>query len=317
MALLLSGGYGAIIRARDPGAPEARYVVAGRAAAIAVLPFVNLSATDDEFFAAGMTEELINSLARVSGLRVAARTSVFALRGKELDVRTVGDTLGVTSVLEGSVRRAGNPLRVTARLVNTADRYRLWSDDFDREVADVFDVQNEIANAIVDELRPRLSPGRGGSVATGYATSDMEAYEEYLKGRFLLNMQGTSGTPRALEHFQRAVARDPNFARAYAGIASAQTRMGVLGRFRPEEEMPKAIVAADRALALDSTLAEAHTAVAHILMVWEWDEAVAWLERAYRERAPFIEAIDVISGLESVRGDPRFAVLRRKLGLAG
>src|SRR5688572_24730938 len=287
IAALLLVGYAAF-QLSNAGADRVGAARSGAAASaagpatIAVLPFANLSAGEEnEFFADGMTEELINSLSGIEGLRVAARSSVFALKGRKLDVRTVGDTLGVDAVLEGSVRRAGKNLRVTAQLVNTDDGYQMWADDFDRELSDVFKVQDEIAGAIVNALRVKLVRTATRTTAADSRSSNPEAYDLYLKGRFFLNSQGTPGLPLALQHFEKAVQLDPSFARAYAGVAYARSRAGMLGKGDPAVEMPKAKAAALKALALDSSLAEAHGSLAHILFVWEWDHVQA--ERAFRK----------------------------------
>ena len=263
------------------GMAAARGAVVTGATTIAVLPFANHSAdAENEFFADGMTEELINSLAGIEGLRVAARSSVFALKGKNLDARRLGDTLGVGIVLEGSVRRAGNQLRVTAQLVSTKDGYHIWSDDFDRELSDVFQIQDEIASAIVSALRVRLQiPGLVSGAAPA-STRSVAAYDHYLKGRFLLNSQGTPGINRALEHFEQAIRLDRAFARAHAGVGDARARRGMLGLARPQLEMPKAKAAVMQAIALDDSLGEAHAALAHILFVWEWNHEEA--EREFR-----------------------------------
>ena len=251
---------------------------AGSAAvkSIAVMPFVNIGGdTAAEYFADGMTEEIISALAKTGGLLVAARSSVFALKGKQLDVRTVGDTLGVGTVLEGSVRRAGNRLRVTAQLVNTADGYHLWSDEYDRELSDVFQVQDEIARAIAGAMRVRFSGATDSRGEPKPPTADPAAHELYLKGRFFINMRGSVGGLRAVEYFQQAARRDSTYALAYAGLAEAHTRLGMLGLAPPQKELPKAKAFARKALALDSTLAVAHTALAHILFVHDWDREAA------------------------------------------
>lgn len=284
---LLALGYGAFrLRPGKPGTiPPVRRIStasAGGPTTIAVLPFANLSAEpENEFFADGMTDELINSLAGIEGLRVAARSSVFALKGKRLDVRVVGDTLGVGAVLEGSVRRSGSRLRVTAQLVNAEDGYQIWSDDFDREMSDIFQVQDEIARAIVNALRVKLIRTSARTASAEGPTGSAEAYDLYLKGRFFLNNQGVQGSPRALEYFEHALTLDPTFARAHTGAALSRMRMGMAGRGRPQALMPQAKASALRALAVDSSLAEAHTSLAHVLFVWEWnyDEA----EREFRK----------------------------------
>ena len=245
-------------------------------ATIAVMPFANLSADpENAFFADGMTEEVINALSGIEGLRVSARSSVFSLRNAGLDARHIGDTLGVASVLEGSVRRSGSRLRVTVQLVNTADGYQIWSDDFDRELSDVFKVQDEVASSIVNALRVRLIRTAARSSERERPTGNAEAYDLYLKGRFFQNTQGGQGNARALQLFERALALDPAFARAHAGLADAHSRLGVIGQTSPQVALPKARASALRALALDSTLAEAHTSLGHIHFLWEWNYAEA------------------------------------------
>ena len=243
---------------------------------IAVMPFTNLSADpENAFFADGMTEEVINALSGIEGLRVSARSSVFALKNSNLDARKIGDTLGVGSVLEGSVRRSGNRLRVTAQLVSTADGYQIWSDDFDRELSDVFQVQDEVARAIVSALRVRLIRTAARSSQRERPTGNAEAYDLYLKGRFFLNSQGGQGNTRAMQFFEEALALDPGFARAHAGLSDTYTRLGMIGQAGGRTVVPKAKASALRAIALDSTLAEAHSSLGHILFVYEWNHAEA------------------------------------------
>jgi TolB-like protein/Tfp pilus assembly protein PilF/tRNA A-37 threonylcarbamoyl transferase component Bud32 len=283
IALFLAAvaGYLILSSSGKTGSPEVAPAATGPQT-IAVMPFTNLSADpDNAFFADGMTEEVINALSGIEGLRVAARSSVFALRNSNLDARTLGDTLGVGAVLEGSVRRSGSRLRVTTQLVNTSDGYQMWSEDFDRELRDVFDLQDEIARAIVSALSVRLVRTGARVAALQRPTGDSEAYDLYLRGQFFLNHQGTPGIPEALEMFERALSKDSAFSRAYAGIASARTRLGILAIRDPDVEMPLARAAAIRALELDSTLAEAHSALAHLYFVVDWNHEAA--ERAFRK----------------------------------
>jgi TolB-like protein/Tfp pilus assembly protein PilF len=240
------------------------------------MPFANLSADpENAYFADGMTEEVINALSGIEGLRVAARSSVFALRGKQLDVRMIGDTLGVGSVLEGTVRRQGNRLRITAQLVSSKDGYQVWSDDYDRELSDVFQVQNEIARSIVTALRVKLIRTTAGPASLAKPTGNAEAYDLYLKGLYLLHSQGVNAVRTALQHFEAALALDPDFARAHSGVAAARARLGVLAGQNPAVELPLAKKSALRALQLDSSLAEAHVSLAHVLFVWEWNHREA------------------------------------------
>ncbi|MGH7711325.1 MAG: protein kinase domain-containing protein, partial [Gemmatimonadaceae bacterium] len=239
------------------------------AATIAVLPFTNLSADpNDEYFSDGMTEELIYALSRVKALRVTARTSSFAFKGAAFDAREVATRLGVSTILEGSVRRGGDRLRISARLVDAKDGYERWSERFDRHVSDVFAVQEELARAIANALELQLS---GTQETAGPATRDMFALEQYLKGRFAWNQRTEATSTEAVRYFESAVARDPLFARAFAGLADAYLALPMYTRTSPAEAWPNAKSAALKALSLDGTLAEAHTALAYGTMLYEWD----------------------------------------------
>jgi eukaryotic-like serine/threonine-protein kinase len=246
---------------------------AGGEASIAVLPFTNMSADpENEFFADGITEEIINALTKIDELRVAARTSAFSFKGKHVDLRIVGERLNVKTVLEGSVRKAGSRIRIMAQLVNVADGYHLWSERYDRELKDIFEVQDEIAGAIADRLKVALKGGQQPSVKAG--TSDLQAYQLYLKGRALLYRRGLD-IRRATNCFEDAVALDPHYALAWAGLGDARNMLGLYGIERPEATMPRAKEAATRAVALDPTLAEAHGSLACITLLHDWDKAKA------------------------------------------
>ena len=190
--------------ARPPAPPTPR--------SIAVLPFVNMSADpENEYFSDGMTEELISVLTKMGGLRVAARSSVFAYKGRSEDARIIGRTLNVDTVLAGSVRKAGGRIRLAAQLTSVADGYQIWADTFDRELSDVFAVQDEISQAIARALQVRLVPG-AGQAAGRKGTDDVEAYTLYLRGRFHWGRRTESEIQKGLEHFQKALARDPQYA---------------------------------------------------------------------------------------------------------
>jgi TolB-like protein/DNA-binding SARP family transcriptional activator len=246
---------------------------------VAVLPFLDIGGDpDDAYFSDGLSEELITALSRVEGLRVAARTSSFALRGARLDMRTIGDTLGVAAVVEGSVRRDGERLRVTAQLIDAASGYHLWSGAYDREVKDVFALQDEIARSIAAVLRPASAT----SVAIGSAprTANPEAYDLYLRGTFFRNRLSREAIAKAITYYDRAIALDSGFALAYAGKASA---MGPLFYFRHEPLEPgfgQMRAAARRALELDEQSGEAHVAMGIIHFFYEWDWTAA--EREFR-----------------------------------
>jgi len=242
---------------------------------VAVLPFANLSAEpEQEYFCDGMAEEIINALAHLEGLRIVARTSSFAFKGKNEDIREMGRQLGVQTLLEGSVRRAGNRLRVTTQLINVSDGCHLWSERFDREMEDVFAIQDEISLAVTDALKVRLLGEEKKKVVKRH-TESFEAYRAYLKGRYHWFIRSSSDIEKAIEYLKEAVAVDPNYALAYAGLADCY---GVLPMYRPvapKEVYAKAKAAAVKALELDDSLAEAHTALGCILENYEWDWAGA------------------------------------------
>jgi serine/threonine-protein kinase len=262
--------------ARAPSA--ARAATAG--ATIAVLPFADRSpAGDQEYFSDGITEELIATLARVDGLRVASRTSAFAFKGRDVDVRTIGARLGVGAVLEGSVRRAGDRLRIHAQLVDVADGYHLWSETYDRAAGDAFAIQQEIAQAIAQTLRVRLA-GPADAVTPGGGPG-AEAYDLYLRGRHALYLRGRhawysrteDGLRAAARYFEEAVAQSPDYARAHAGLADAWAVLGFYDYAPPHEAFPKAERAAARALALDPGLAAPHATLGYAALYYRWDFA--------------------------------------------
>jgi len=238
---------------------------------VAVLPLVNLSPDrENEYFSDGMTEELITALGKVEGLRVAARTSAFAFKGKEADVREIGAKLNVGTVLEGSVRREGRRLRLSAQLVSTKDGYHLWSEEYDRELADVFAVQDDLARAIVAALRVKLQPSSGGTLVKR-ATADLEAHDLYLQGRFLWNRRTYESLLEAVRYFERAIGRDSTYAEALAGLAETYVLWPNYGASSPIEAYPQARTAALRALALDSTLGNAHATLGVVREQYEYD----------------------------------------------
>jgi TolB-like protein/DNA-binding SARP family transcriptional activator len=244
-------------------------VTVGRAS-VAVLPFANTGGDPaDEQFSDGLTDEMIGALSKVPGLKVTGHTSAFALKGRGLTVRTIADTLGVATVLEGSVRRAGDRLKITVQLVSAGDNSVLWSESYDRDFKDVFAVQEEIARAIVGALGPTLGD-RLGRVAP-IRTRDLATYELYLKGRYFLGRRTPGDLRRAVDHFEQAVARDPTYAQAYAGLADARVLLVILSDSPPGEELPRARAAAAAAIRLDPTLAEAHSALGNIREAFDWD----------------------------------------------
>jgi serine/threonine protein kinase/Tfp pilus assembly protein PilF len=238
---------------------------------IAVLPFTNLSADpDQEYFCDGMAEEIINVLTHVEGLRVVARTSAFAFKGKSGDIREIGRKLDVASVLEGSVRKAGARVRITAQLVSVANGYHIWSEKFDREMQDIFGIQDEISLAIVDRLRVKLL-GKHKAELTKHHTENLEAYHLYLKGRYFWNKRTKSAANKAVGYFEQAIEKDPAYASAYFGLADAYVILQAYGLAPFEEAYPNAKKAALRALELDDSLAGAHTSMAEIKRIFEND----------------------------------------------
>jgi TolB-like protein/Flp pilus assembly protein TadD/tRNA A-37 threonylcarbamoyl transferase component Bud32 len=245
--------------ATAPGAASAAsgFPASSTVKSIAVLPFVNMSADpDNEYFTDGIAEEIINALTKIAALRVAARTSAFAFKGKSLDIRKVGEQLNVGTVLEGSVRKAGNRLRVTAQLVNVADGYHLWSERYDRELEDVFAIQDEIANNIVLALRVVLSEQEKRAIEKA-PTANVEAYDYYLRGRQFFHQFRRTGIQFARRMFERAIDVDPKYALAYAGVADCCAFLYMYWD-GSKANLEGAESASRKALDLDPELAEAH-----------------------------------------------------------
>jgi TolB-like protein/Tfp pilus assembly protein PilF/predicted Ser/Thr protein kinase len=250
------------------------------APSIAVLPFVNMSADpENEYFCDGLAEELLNALAKIDGLRVAARTSAFSFKGRETDVREIGRKLNVSSVLEGSVRKVGDRVRITVQLVSVADGYHLWSERYDRRMEDIFDVQDEISLAIVEALKVKLLGSEKAAVLKRY-TANTEAYQLYLKGRFFWSKRSKNGLQAAIRCFEQAIEKDARYAPAWAGIADAYNLLSDYEGIPRRETYPKARAAVNKALEIDDGLAEAHTSLGLLIMLNEWDWPRA--EKEYR-----------------------------------
>lgn len=249
---------------------------------MAVLPFVNASPDPgNEYLSDGITDELIDALAKVDGLRVASRTSVFALKGKPQDVRAIGALLGVDWVLEGTVRRAEDRLRITAQLSSTEDGRLIWSQRYDRLLQDVFVIQEELARTIVDTLQATSLAVLTPPLRKRY-TENVKAYGLYLKGRFAWNKRTQRSVTEAIELFREAIAEDPHYAPAYAGLADSHALQLDYVSVPVAEGFALAREAARKALAVDDTLAEAHASLAWSLFIhdWKWDEAEAAFRRA-------------------------------------
>jgi serine/threonine-protein kinase len=264
---------------------------------IAVLPFTNMGTdAEQEYFSDGLAEELINALAGLRGLRVASRTSAFRFRGGDIDIREIGRQLNVETVLEGSVRRSGKRLRITAQLINVADGYHLWSQRYDRELEDVFAIQDEITESIVKTLKPTLL-GEHQPAARRH-TENLEAFELYLKGRHFWQQRTQSSLRAGIECFEKAIALDPKYALAHAGIADSFSILRIYGYVTKEEAQGKAETASRRAMELDPTLAEAHFALALYKLAFteDWPAAEKYLQQAV-EIAPQMALFQVYLGL--------------------
>jgi serine/threonine protein kinase/tetratricopeptide (TPR) repeat protein len=247
---------------------------------IAVLPFDNLSADpEQEYFCDGMAEEIINALTQLEGLRVVARTSAFAFKGKHEDMREIGRKLSVSTLLEGSIRKAGGRVRITAQLINVGDGYHIWSERFDRDLEDVFAIQDEISLAIVEKLKVKLLLDEKEKMLKRY-TSNLEAYDLYLKGRYHWNRRTRKSLKKAVAHFEQVIQKDPEYALAYAGLADCYSMLEQIGAIPTKEAFSKAKAFARKALEIDETSSEAHTSLAHVLRSYDRD----WggMEREFR-----------------------------------
>lgn len=259
------GSYVPVLRDRTPAAgaeapdpgPES----------IAVLPFINMSSDpENEYFSDGLTEELISALSNVHGLRVVARTSVFQYKSKPADVRRIGAELNARMVIEGSVRKAGDRLRITAQLVDARTGYETWSRTYRVEMKDLFAVQQEIASAIAGTLRERE---RG--VPLKQRTGSLDAYHSYLKGRFYLNKWTEDGFRKSIEFFEASIGQDPGMAAAWSGLADALFVTACYGKTDPRNIMPKARAAAERAMELGDSFAEPHVSLGAVRAIYDWD----------------------------------------------
>jgi TolB-like protein/tRNA A-37 threonylcarbamoyl transferase component Bud32/Flp pilus assembly protein TadD len=268
-------------------------------ASVAVLPFTNMSADrEQEYFCDGMAEEIINALTKVQELRVVARTSAFSFKGKTEDVREIGRKLNADAVLEGSVRKAGNRLRVTAQLINVTDGYHVWADRYDGNMEDVFAVQDEISRAIVQKLTAELVRKPPGELVKRY-TENLKAYHLYLKGRYHQNLRTRPNLEASAASFKGALQEDDRYALAYAGLADTYALSGFYSVLAPKDAFPRATELALRAIELDGSLAEAYTSLGYARVQYDWGE---WDDA---ERA-FLRAIEL---------DPRYATAHHWYGL--
>lgn len=264
----------------------------GEGPSVAVLPFTNLSADpEQEYFCDGMAEEIINALAQVTGLRVVARTSAFAFKGKAADIREIGGKLDVGTVLEGSVRKSGDRLRITAQLIDVANGYHLWSERFDRRLEDVFEIQDEISLAIVEKLEVKLL-GKERQAVVNRHTENLDAYTTYLQAWFHWNELTPEGYQRSRECFEEAIRIDPDYARAYSGLAVWYVSQSWWAELSPQDALAAATPLVHRALELDDTLPEAHglLGIARGFFRRQWDAAEKSLRKAV-EFGPNVAAV--------------------------
>lgn len=246
---------------------------------IAVLPFLNLSGDpENDFFCDGLSEELLNVLAQVENLKVAARTSSFLFKGKETDIKVIGGKLNVSNILQGSFRKSGNRVRITAQLINVADGFHLWSDRYDRQMEDIFDIQDEISLAILEALKVKLLGNEKDKILKRY-TDNTEAYQLYLQGRFHYNKwMGASGYMKAIEYYNEAIEKDEDYALAYSGKAACYLNLWFFGHLPPEQTLPQLKEATFRTIAIDDKIAESHVSFARMKFWYEWDFIGAELE---------------------------------------
>jgi non-specific serine/threonine protein kinase len=297
-------------RAERAASPETRAVseAGDGVPSVAVLPFANLSADpDNEYFTDGLTEELINALAQVEGLRIPARTSVFALKGTELDVQEIGDRLSVDNVLAGSVRKSGNQLRISAQLINVEDGFNLWSDSYDRELEDVFVIQDEISHAIVEALQLTLAPEEEKLMQAGRST-DIRGYDYYLRGRGYFRRRTREDIESARRMFTQAIEVDPQYAPAYAGLADTYTEFW-RNYDSTDENLRKADEASLKAVEMDPGLAEAHAARGYALgQQQKYDEARGEFEKAIELNPKLFEAYYYYGTVAFAQGEMERAV---------
>jgi serine/threonine-protein kinase len=277
---LPKGAYVPVFRAAGERAASTGSTVAGPPPArpvrnVAVLPFANISSDrENEYFSDGLAEELIHALTKVEGLHVVAAASAFRFKGKGHDVCSIGEQLNVGTLLEGSVRRVGNRLRVTVQLIDTLSGSYLWSETYQREMQDVFAIQDEISRSVVNKLRIGLSAEAGGPYFKRY-TGNLNAYSSYLKGRYCWNQRTEERLLKGIEYFRQAITEDENYAPAYVGLADSCMLLGQYGMLMPSEVMPKAKAAAERALSIDDALSEAHASLGLLQSLYDWDWVTA------------------------------------------
>jgi adenylate cyclase len=278
---------------------------------LAVLPFVNMSPDpENEYFSDGITEELLNALTKVEGLQVTSRTSAFAYKGKNDDIRDIGIKLNVDKILEGSVRKSGNRVRITAQLINAADGYHLWSENYDRDLTDIFEVQDEISGIIANRLRENLTIKEQKAPLVKAPVKSMAAYTCYLKGLHHRNKLTPADDRKAIECCEKALDIEPEYAQAYAMSAMAYGHLGAMGQISPQKAFDIVHRFADKALQLDSSLADGYIAKgnAYLLYDWNWKEAYKALQKAIEINPGATEAYQSLAFYYIVMGEKSKAV---------
>lgn len=265
---------------------------------LAVLPFVNMSADpENEYFSDGITEELLNALTRVEGLQVTSRTSAFAYKGKNDDIRDIGIKLNVDKILEGSVRKSGSRVRITAQLINAADGYHIWSENYDRNLTDIFEVQDEISGIIANKLRENLLPKEQAKPLVKAPVQNIEAYTCYLKGLHYRNKLTPADYRKCIHCMEQAIALEPHYAQAWALAALAHGHLGSMGQMLPQTAFEIVHRYSNTALELDPSLAEGYIAKgsAYLLYDWNWKEAYEALQKAVELNPAATDAYELLS----------------------
>lgn len=278
---------------------------------LAVLPFVNMSADpENEYFSDGITEELLNALTKVDGLQVTSRTSAFAFKGKNNDIREIAIQLNVDRVLEGSVRKAGNRVRISAQLINAADGYHIWSETYDRDVTDIFQVQDEISGIIANKLRENLTAKEHEQTLVKVPTQNLEAYTLFLKGLHFHNKLTPKDTRKAIECCEKAIALEPDYANAYAMAAAGFAFLGATGQMQPKEAFEVVHKYSDKALLLDSSQAAGYVAKgsAYLFYDWKWKKAYDSLIKAIELNPATTGAYQLLSFYYQITGQKKEAV---------